>query len=403
MTNRISLSAAEARRIALCAQGFGPPRPGPASGDAAFGEVIETLGLLQLDFVNVLIPAHYLVMYSRLGPFDPARFERFVYDGGGFTEQWAHEASIVPASAWPLLEHRRKAWTPGKRHPVLKLANRERYLEAVLNAVREQGGLTASDLPHIPAPKGKPGDWRRSIPRWALEWHFSQGGVTVAGRRPNFQRVYDLPERVIPEQHLHCRFSAELAQRELIRRAARAFGVATAADLADYFRMKPSDARERIDELAEAGELAPVDVEGWKDPAWLAPSAECPAEIGGASLLSPFDPVVWFRPRAERLFDFHYRIEIYVPAAKRRWGYYVLPFRLGEKIVARVDLKADRPARRLLVQKLHLEEGATIDECAAALARELAVLAEWLRLERTIVRPRSPFATALRDALRSPR
>ncbi len=400
MTSRTSLSAAEARRIALAAQGFGPSRPGLSAGDSAFGEVIEHLGLLQLDFVNVLVPAHHLVMYSRLGAFDRSRFERYVYDSGGFTEQWAHEASIVPSSAWRLLEHRRKAWTPWKRHPVLKLDNKEQYLEEVLETVRERGALTAGDLPPLPAPKRKPGDWQRSMPRWALEWHFSQGGVTVTDRLPNFQRVYDLPERVIAKEHLECDLSAEGAQRELIRRAARAFGIGTVADLADYYRMRPSDARARIDELVEAGELERAVVEGWSEEAFLSPKAECPVEIFGASLLSPFDPVVWFRPRAERLFDFHYRIEIYVPAAKRRWGYYVLPFRLGDRIVARVDLKADRGAGRLLVQKLHLEEGATIEESADPLAGELSALADWLGLDRTVVRPRSPFATALRDALR---
>lgn len=399
MTDAIRLSAAEARRIALNAQGFGPSRPDLAAGKHAFGEVINSLGLLQLDFVNVLVPAHFLVMYSRLGPYDREAFERYVYDSGNFTEQWAHEASIVPADAWPLLHHRRKAWTPWNRHPVLKLDNKERYLEDVLQAVRERGGLTASDLPSVPAPKRKPGDWHRSIPRWALEWHFAQGGVTVADRRPNFQRVYDLPERVLPQQHLDCGLTIEAAQRELIRRAAGAFGVATAPDLADYYRMRPADARDRISELVDSGELVPAEVEGWDACAYVDPTAECPAEISGSSLLSPFDPVVWFRPRAERMFDFHYRIEIYVPAAKRRWGYYVLPFLLGDRIVARVDLKADRPACRLLVQKLHLEDGASIAECTPPLADELNALAEWLGLERTVVRPRNAFAGALRDAL----
>ena len=209
MTDRTRLSAAEARRIALNAQGFGSTKPEPSEGDKAFGEVVNNLGLLQLDFVNVLIPAHYLVMYSRLGAFDRSRFERFVYDSGQFTEQWAHEASIIPADAWPLLEHRRKAWTPWKRHPVLKLPDKERYLEEVLDAVREQGGLTASDLPPVPAPKGRPGDWQRSVPRWALEWHFSQGGVTVADRWPNFQRVYDLAQCIHVFFHLQSRTAGD--------------------------------------------------------------------------------------------------------------------------------------------------------------------------------------------------
>ncbi len=403
MTRENGLSAPEARRIALAAQGFGRSRPLRVPEDPDFRDVIDTLGLLQLDFVNVLIPAHYLVMYSRLGAYDRSRFERFVYGSGECTEQWAHEASIVPVNAWPLLEHRRRQWTPWKRHPVLKLKDKYRYLDEVLEVVRQRGAITASDLPAAPPPKRKPGDWHKSMPRWALEYHFAQGGVTVTDRLPNFQRVYDLPERVIPGEYRECGLSSEEAQRELIRRAAHAFGVATAADLADYYRMRPTDARARIDELVESGELTPIKVEGWRDTGYLAGDPECPQDISGASLLSPFDPVVWFRPRAERLFDFHYRIEIYVPAEKRRWGYYVLPFRLGDRIVARVDLKADRPACRLLVQKLHLEEGATSAECAGPLADELSTLAEWLELERVIVRPRSPFAKALRDALGSRR
>ncbi len=400
MTRKEGLSAAEARRIALAAQGFGKSKP-RQNADDDFRSVIDTLGLLQLDFVNVLIPAHFLVVYSRLGAYDRNRFERFVYGSGHFTEQWAHEASIVPVDAWPLLEHRRRTWTPWKRHPVLKLKDKQRYLDEVLEVVRQRGAVTASDLPAAPPPKRKPGDWYKSMPRWALEYHFSKGGVTVADRLPNFQRVYDLPERVIPDEHLECKLSHEEAQRELIRRAAHACGIATAADLADYYRMRPVDARARIDELLESAELPPIEVEGWGDTGYLAGDPECPPDIDGASLLSPFDPVVWFRPRAERMFDFHYRIEIYVPAAKRRWGYYVLPFRLGDRIVARVDLKADRPACRLLVQKLHLEEGATSAECAGPLADELAALAEWLELERVVVRPRSPFAKALREAIRS--
>lgn len=391
-----SISAAEARRIALAAQGFDRPRP-KRPDRRHIRRVLDTLGLLQLDYVNVLIPAHYLVLWSRLGGYDPTAFERVVHHSGGYTEQWAHEASIVPVDTWPLLRHRRKAWQPHPRTPPLE----QGYLDRVFAAVRDAGPLTATDLPAVPGPRRKPGDWHRSIPRRALEYHFATGKLASCGRMPNFQRLYDLPERVIPAEHLHTRLRADDARRELLRRAGRALGIATADDLVDYFRMSPTRAKPLLNELVEEGTLIPVAVDGWKDSAYRAAAARCPRQVGGASLVSPFDPLIWFRPRALRLFDLHYRIEIYVPAAKRRWGYYVLPFRLGDAIVARVDLKADRKAGLLRVQNLHLEDGAAADATAAALAEELTRLAGWLTLDSVRVRERHPFANALRDALRS--
>ena len=400
MNRRVRLSSSEARRIALAAQGLHVERPSCAPDARHFRRVMRTLGVLQLDYVNVLIPAHYLVVWSRLGAFDRRRFDRHIYGNGDYTEQWAHEASVVPVDAWPLLGHRRNEYEPSQHNPIRKLRNRDDYLAGVLEQVRRDGALTASDLPPVPGPKRKPGDWHRSIPRWALEFHFSRGNLAVANRLPNFQRVYDLPERLIPEKHLALMFSRNQAEREMLRRASIAMGVATSRDLADYFRLSPKDAAPRLAELVEAGDLWSVDVENWKEPGYLSSAARMPRSIGGACLLSPFDPVVWYRPRAERLFDFHYRIEIYVPQEKRKWGYYVLPFRVGDRIVARVDLKADRKARRLLVLKAHEEPNIARLECAERLAGELTMLRDWLALDTIRVSRNSNFARALASALK---
>lgn len=392
---RQTLSPGEARRVALAAQGFDRPRPESATDIRHFRRAMRSVGALQLDFVNVLIPAHFLVIWSRLGPYDRTRFEKFLYDSGEFTEQWAHEASIVPVSHWPLLRHRREDFQPGKNNPIMVVPNREQYLSDVLAQVRERGAVTASDLDPVAGPKRRAGDWHRSIPRRALDCHFGRGQLAVRERLPNFQRRYDLPERLIDDSHRTFRVNKADADRELLRQSAISLGVATLHDLADYFRMSPRDAAPRIPELIEQGEIDAVQVHGWSEPAYLARSARVPRRIGGASLLSPFDPVVWFRPRAERLFDFRYRIEIYVPQAKRKWGYYVLPFRLGDKLVARVDLKADRQNKTLLVQTVHPETGVDEDESAISLAQELHALREWLKLESINVKARGGFSRSL--------
>lgn len=379
MTRR-KLSLAAARRVALAAQGFDRPRPDARPDKRHYRRLINTLGLLQLDYVNVLMPAHFLIPWSRLGPYDRAAFEKYVYGSGECTEQWAHEASIVPADAWPLLEHRRRSFEMHRNNPLRKLKNRSAYLDAALRQVEADGAVTANDLPPVPGPKRKPGDWHRSIPRWALEYHFATGALAVADRLPNFQRVYDLPERVIPREHLQGAIDEFDAKRELVRRAASALGVATTRDIADYFRMTARDITPLLDDLVNTEVLSPVEVESWDEPAWLSADAKVPRQISGYSLLSPFDPVVWFRPRASRLFDFHYRIEIYVPADKRKWGYYVLPFRLGDQIVARVDLKADRHNSELQVLAVHEESCTNQPTCVDALNQELSSLQQWLGL-----------------------
>jgi uncharacterized protein YcaQ len=276
------------------------------------------------------------------------------------------------------------------------LKENDTYVEWVAEQVRERGALTAADLP---APEGRDrrlGEtWFKSLPRAVLEALFLRGAIAIADRRPNFARTYDLAERLIAAEHRSHIVQPEDADRELIRRAARAYGIAAADDLADYYRMPLREARPRIAELVATGELEPVQVEGWRGTAYMDATARVPRKIEAASLLSPFDPVVWYRPRAARLFGFDYRIEIYTPAAQRKYGYYVLPFLLGEQLVARVDLKADRKEQRLMVLSAHLEPGANAGEVAGPLGRELGILAGWLGLESVSVARKSAFERRL--------
>ena len=378
---RTSISASEARRIALAAQGFDRPRPAAPDDVRHYRRALHAVGVLQLDFVNVLVPAHFLVIWSRLGAYDRERFERYLYGSGEFTEQWAHEASVVRVSDWPLLEHRRQAWTPWKMDPLRTLKDPDGYLAEILEKVRCDGAVIANDLPAAESLPREKGDWHRPVQRWALEHHFGRGSLCVRKRLTNFQRVYDLPECLIADDHRTRDICSEDAMRQLLHQSATALGIGTLQDLADYYRMSPRDAAPRIAELVEEGRLQRVSVEGWRRDAYLGRDARVPRSIGGVSLLSPFDPLVWYRPRAERLFGFEYRIEIYVPEAKRRWGYYVLPFRMGERIVARVDLKADRKARTLLVKALYFESHCNKTKTESALADELGALTEWLGLE----------------------
>tara|TARA_R110002096_G_scaffold161007_3_gene327391 strand:- start:37055 stop:38260 length:1206 start_codon:yes stop_codon:yes gene_type:complete len=393
--NRVSISASEARRIALAAQGFDRVRPGNPNDVRHFRRALSSITVLQLDFVNVLIPAHFLMIWSRLGPYDRNRFERFLYDSGEFIEQWAHEASVVSSDDWPLLAHRRAAFSQHKNSPLNKLPQRDQYLRQIIEQVTELGATTAHDLPPVDGPARKPGDWHRSVPRWAIEHHFGTGRLAVRRRKKNFQRVYDLPERILSKHLCDRAVSTNESIRKLVQKATVALGVATVHDIADYYRMAVSDVAPGLQELAEEGVVSQVAIEGWSDPAYLAATARSPRVIPGASLLSPFDPVVWFRPRALRLFDLDYRIEIYVPEHKRRWGYYVLPFRQGDRITARVDLKADRKRSRLLVQNAHLERGAEASATAHALHAELCELSDWLQLQQIDVAVSNSFEKTL--------
>jgi uncharacterized protein YcaQ len=390
------LSIGEARRIALAAQGFDRPRPGGRVGARHLDRTIRRLGLLQIDSVNVLVRAHYKVPFSRLGPYDRTLLDDVIYRRGGFTEQWAHEASIVPVEHWPLFRHRRETHRIRPYNYAAFVEERPDYCAWVLDEVRARGPLAAEDLPDRDDVERRAVDtWYGTIPRIVLEAHFGRGTLAVAGRRTDFSRFFNLSERLIPPEHHGRVVAPDDARRELLRLASRAHGVGTAADLADYYRMPVTQARPRLDELVEAGDLRRVRVEGWREPAYLDAGARVPRRIDAASLLSPFDPVVWYRPRVERLFDFEYRVEIFVPGPKRRWGYYVLPFLLGDRLVARADLKADRPRRRLLVLAAHLEPHAQPEPVAEALAAELEAWARWLDLDAIDVADRGDLARPL--------
>ncbi len=401
-----TLTQLEARRIALAAQGLDRRRPERVAGIRQPGiadirKVLARTGLLQLDYVTVVGHAHEHVIFSRLGPYDTARLDDIAYRRREFTEQWAREASLVPVAWWPLLGPRRaefrvRPW--GFEAAFNQLGD---YVERVVDEIRERGPLAAEDLD---APDGverrMPGTWMRSVPRAVLETLFARGRLAVAHRRADRSRAFDLPERIVPDEH-HVRvLPREEAHRELLRHCARGLGVGTAADIADYVRMPIGDARPRLAELAESGALEVVHVEGWRDAAYLDPAARRPRRVDGCALLSPFDPAIWFRPRLARLFDFDYRFEIFVPEAQRKWGCYVLPFLLGERLVARVDLKAERKDGCLRVRAAYLEDGAPRDEVASELAAELRLLAGWLGLERVAVERKGGLATALSRATR---
>jgi uncharacterized protein YcaQ len=396
MAARDDVSAAEARRIALAAQGFGRPRPGGEPGARAMLAAVEQLGVLQIDSVNVLSRAHYLPLFSRLGPYDRDRLDRASWRAPRrLFEYWGHEASLLPVALQPQLRRRMEraaddAWGGMRRVQ----RDQPELVARVLEDVRERGPVSASQLAADERPKRNGPWWDWSDVKRAVEWLFWSGQVTSARRR-GFERLYDLPERVLPRAVLDAPTpSIDDAQCELVRIAARACGIAAERDLRDYFRLPAAEARARIDELVEAGELRRVTVEGWRAPGLLDAAARIPRRVDARALLGPFDSLVWERSRTERIFGFRFRLEIYVPAPKRVHGYYVLPFLLGDRLVARVDLKADRAAGALLVQAAWGEPDAPA-ETARALREELATLAGWLSLERVQVNGRGDLAPAL--------
>jgi uncharacterized protein YcaQ len=385
MTRRSeTLSLAAARRIALAAQGFGGLRR-PVTSWAPLGRTLDRLALHQIDSVNVLARAHYLPAFSRLGPYDRALLDRAAWGRKGerrLFEYWAHEASLLPLALHPLLRWRMARAERGEIGWGMMRAfagERRAEADAILARIRADGPMAASDFEHG---KSRSGWWEWGDTKRALEWLFWAGLITTATRRGSFERVYDLSERVIPPAILALPTPDEAeAHRRLVEKSARALGVATAGDLRDYFRLGVEETRTAVAELVEAEILLPVAVESWRQPAFLHAAARHPRRIAGQALLAPFDPLIWERARAERLFGFRYRIEIYTPAEKRVHGYYVLPFLMDERLVARVDLKSDRQAGRLLAKSVHIEPGAP-PETRERLAAELAAMAEWLGLER---------------------
>jgi hypothetical protein len=397
-----SVSAAEARRIALAAQGFdGRPRD-DKSNWTRIHNAIRQMNLLQIDSVNVLVRSHYLPVFSRVGAYDQTALDArtFTNRRRAMFECWAHEASLLPLDLHPLMRWRmeRARNGDGTYGSMDRFAKEERtYVKSVLAFVKSNGPTAVSDLPD--AGKSAGGWWGWSKGKMALECLFDQGLVTTATRR-GFERIYDLPERVIPADILDLATPAEAdAIRTLVEMSGRALGIAAESDLRDYFRLPLVEGRRAVGELVEDGTLQPITVAGWKQQAYLHKDARLPRKAGGVALVSPFDPLVWERSRAERLFGFVYRIEIYTPAPKRKYGYYVLPFLLGERMAARVCLKADRQAGVLRANAAHAEPHADRRETAAALAAELHRMAKWLGLSGVETGAAGDLTPALRASL----
>jgi uncharacterized protein len=406
----IELSAAEARGAAIAAQGIGRPRPNGRIDARHLRRAIDDVGLLQLDSVNVLCRSHYMPLFSRLGPYPRATLDRLASHvdtgagpatgtGRGLFEYWGHEASLLPVELQPLLRWRMARAEQLTYKPVRRLAaEKPELLESVLRTVRERGPIRAADVA-TPVRKSKNPWFNWSEGKIALDYLFFAGSVCAA-HRVRFERHYDLPERVLPASVLDAPTPAEdEAQRRLLLIAAARLGVATEPDLGDYFRLPRAESKARLAELVEAGTLIPARVEGWSAPAYVT-AARLPTPAREArALLSPFDPLVWTRPRTERLFGFRHRIELYTPAAKRVHGYYVLPFLLGDRLVARVDLKSDRQAGVLRVLGAFAEPGVDPGAVAPELADELRLLAGWLELEHVSVARKGDLAGKLAKAV----
>jgi uncharacterized protein YcaQ len=400
-----ALSQTEARWLVLSAQKLSQPRPRGPISRRHIASLVEALGKLQVDAINVLERTHFLVLFSRLGAFDRDLLHDMSGPGGELFEYWAHAASLLPVSLHPLSRWRMARVSPYGDRPghrerwnAWQEANGE-YMAAVLDEVRTRGALAASQLSD---PRRRDGEWwdRRSIGRVSLEWLFLHGEL-AAWRTPNFERVYDLPDRVLPPAVLTAPTPrTEEAHRSLLAYAARALGVGTARDLAGYYMIGGAVAKKRLAELVASGQLEEVTVEGWREIGYMPTGAKIVRpRRREAALLSPFDTLISDRQRALRVFGFDYRIEVYTPAPKRVYGYFVMPMLLGDRLVARLDLKADRKASRLVVNSAFLERGADAAEAAVAAAAELDVMRRWLGLESVAVAERGDLAAEVRRAV----
>ncbi|MGE0007855.1 MAG: winged helix-turn-helix domain-containing protein [Parvibaculaceae bacterium] len=403
MTKGDALSNLQARRLALVAQGFaGRSREGAANW-TRIESAIARMNLLQIDSVNVLVRSHYLPVFARAGHYSHDTLDRRTFGRRKrrFFEYWAHEASLLPLEFYPLLRWKmERARNGAGEHRFLETFGREQkaYVDEVRSFVRANGPTAVGDLPD---PGGRTGSWWGwNKGKIALEYLFHTGEVTAATRRV-FERLYDLPERVLPAETLNAPAVAEAdAVRHLIGLSARAMGVASEADLRDYFRLPVDAFRKALPQVIEDGVIVPVKVEGWTVKAYRHRDAGAPRKAGGRALLSPFDPLVWERSRAERLFGFRYRIEIYTPQEKRVYGYYVLPFLEGDRLTARFCLKADRQEGVLRVNASHAEDGIDVERTAEAAAPELRRMALWLGLGDVEASARGSLARPLRRALK---
>ena len=393
-----TLTIAEARRIALHAQGFqGQSRVTKASWPK-IAKTVDALHLLQIDSVNVLVRSHYLPLYARLGHYDMAALDKRSYDNEHrhFFECWAHEASLVPLTLHPLLRWRmaRARNGDGQYKGMDNFGKENRaYLKSTLAFIEKNGPTRVRDIPGGGKSDGAWWGWSKG--KLALETLFDQGLLTTATRQ-GFERIYDIPERVIPAEVLGLPTPNEAdAIRQLVAKSAQALGIATELDLRDYFRLPVAAFKAALAENLEAGILRPVAVDAWKQQGYLHHTAHLPKTAGATALLSPFDPLVWNRARAERLFNFHYRIELYTPEAKRKFGYYVLPFLHGDKIAGRLCLKADRENSTLKVNTAHHEAGVETSSIGPQLDAELKLMAKWLGLEKVVVSKNGNLASAL--------
>jgi uncharacterized protein len=398
---RESLSLAQARRIALAAQGFADARPQGRIDRRHFRRVLRRVGLVQIDSVNVLARAHELAFLARLGPYPRAELGRWLWGSGEVFEYWGHEASVMPAALHPLLRWRMErgdAWGGMKRIA----AERPDLVETVRGAVHDQGPVPLSRIEGIADAHRSRTDsmWGWSDAKRAVEWLFWIGEVTAIRDPATFTRSYLAPRRLLPAEVMERPAPGrEEARRQLLMIAARCHGVGTARDLADYFRLHTPRCRSTLEALADEGLLRRVSVEGWRQPAYLHPEASLPRRVPASALLSPFDSLVWERARTERLFGMRYRVEIYVPAANRVHGYYVLPLLQQEQLTGRVDLKADRQAGVLRVQAAHREPWADEDEVAAGMVGRLWEMAAFLGLGDVAVEGRGDLSGALRRRL----
>ena len=375
------LTIVEARSLALAAQGFDKPRSKSKSSTADAVEVIKKLGVIQIDSVNVLVRSQELPLFARLGDHDRNAINKATAQSKIF-EYWGHEAAILPVEIQPLFRWKMNAARTGKiKHWGLTsfYADNKAFVKRILKHVEANGPVTARELSTRTTKKSSWWDWDEA--KTALEYLFLTGQLMSCGRGSDFARIYDITERVLPSKILDTPTPTENeARKQLLVRAAKAQGVATLTDLADYYRQKTAVIKPLVNELVEQGELREVTVDTWVEKAFVHRSAKLPKKLYATALLSPFDSLVWCRPRNERLFDFHYRIEIYTPKEKRKFGYYVLPFMMNGELVGRVDLKADRANAKLLVQSVHTEKGIKRASINGALTDELRALANWLDL-----------------------
>ncbi|MBM7367655.1 winged helix-turn-helix domain-containing protein [Gordonia hydrophobica] len=402
------LSIPQARRIALAAQGFTDRLPTGAPTRSHFTRVLGRTRLLQMDSVNILARAHYLPTFSRIGPYDDALVDRAAWRPSAraprlLAEYWAHEAALIPVDDWPLFGWRMDEYRDGRYRHTREILQRNRSQAAdVLAVIAEKGAVVPreieAELGITRAPGEKGAWWIRGEVKHLCEAMFAAGTLSAV-RSEHFHRHYDLAERVVGEDRVGRVVGRRDAHRALVARAAASHGVATVADLADYYRLKAAEVRDVLPDLVDAGEVTTVQVDGWDEHAYLHRDARLPRRVDRSTLLSPFDPLVFFRPRTQRLFDFRYRIEIYVPENKRVHGYYVLPYLMGEELVARVDLKADRSAGVLRVLAAHVEPGRDHGAVAESLADDLRRLARWRGLDQVEVAPRGELASALGAAV----